>query len=83
MEKHFDAGIPSVDLSDFLSGNEQQKAAFVKAIGEAYQQIGFVAVKNHGIGDQLIEELYSNVKAFFNLPEDQKMKYEVPGIGGQ
>ncbi|MEN9976338.1 MAG: hypothetical protein RIR36_498, partial [Bacteroidota bacterium] len=46
--------IPVVDLADFLSGDAAKKASFVKALGTAYETVGFVAVKNHGIPDQLI-----------------------------
>ncbi len=76
-------GIPSVDLSDFLSNDEKRKASFVKQIGEAYEEIGFVAVRNHGIEDKVIDQLYTNIKAFFNLPTAVKAKYEIEGIGGQ
>jgi len=74
--------IPVVDLADF-SGDAKKKASFVDALGKAYETVGFVAVKNHGITDQTIEELYSNTKEFFALPEDVKKKYEIPGLAGQ
>ena len=76
-------GIPSVDLSLFTSGDESQRAQFVKELGSAYENVGFVAVKNHGIDQDLINELYKQVEAFFNLPEEAKLKYEIPGIAGQ
>lgn len=76
-------GIPSVDLSLFTSGDENQRAQFVKELGSAYENVGFVAVKNHGIDQDLINELYKQVEAFFNLPEEAKLKYEIPGIAGQ
>ena len=60
--------IPVVDLSDFLSGDESLKNDFVQALGKAYETVGFVAVKNHGIPDHLIGELYEYVQQFFSLP---------------
>lgn len=75
--------IPSVDLSDFLSGDELRKQKFVKEIGEAYEEIGFVALRNHFLSDKLSENLYTDVKAFFDLPEEIKESYEIDGIGGQ
>ena len=74
--------IPVVDLAEF-AGTPQQKAAFVSALGKAYEDVGFVAVKNHGIPSQTIEGLYSNTKSFFGLPQDVKNKYEIPGLAGQ
>src|ERR1700761_5906823 len=75
--------IPVVDLAEFTSGNAQQKAAFVAALGKAYEEVGFVAVKNHGIPDATVKGLYTNTEAFFSLPQDVKKKYEIPGLAGQ
>jgi isopenicillin N synthase-like dioxygenase len=75
--------IPVVDLSDFTSGDPKRKAAFVQALGKAYEEVGFVAVKNHGIPDQLIANQYEYVQQFFSLPLDKKLHYEVPGLAGQ
>jgi isopenicillin N synthase-like dioxygenase len=68
--------IPVVDLADFLSGDPKKKSDFVQAIGNAYEEVGFVAVKNHGIPDVLIADLYKYVQQFFSLPQEQKRKYE-------
>ncbi|WP_313214333.1 2-oxoglutarate and iron-dependent oxygenase domain-containing protein [Soonwooa sp.] len=75
--------IPSVDLRDFLSDDPVRKQKFVNEIGKAYEDIGFVALKGHFLDDQLVENLYSEVRNFFNLPLETKAKYEIPGIGGQ
>ncbi len=75
--------IPSVDLSDFISGDASRKQKFVDAIGKAYEEIGFVALKGHFLDDTLVENLYTEVKNFFSLPLETKQKYEIPGIGGQ
>ena len=75
--------IPVVDLADFLSGNAQQKAAFVQELGKAYEEVGFVAVKNHGIPDALIADQYEHVQQFFALPLEKKLTYEIPGLAGQ
>lgn len=75
--------IPSVDLRDFLSDDINRKNKFVQDIGAAYSQIGFVALKGHFLDDNLVENLYQEVRNFFNLPLETKSKYEIPGIGGQ
>ncbi len=75
--------IPSVDLSDFLSGNAAKKNQFVQSLGKAYEEVGFVAVKNHGIPDKLIADLYKFVQQFFSLPLHQKKEYEIKGLAGQ
>lgn len=75
--------IPVVDLSDFTGGDPKKKAAFVEELGKAYEDVGFVAVKNHGIPDALIEDLYKYVQQFFSLPSDKKRDYEIPELAGQ
>lgn len=75
--------IPSVDLRDFLSDDPVRKQNFVNEIGKAYEDIGFVALKGHFLNDQLVGDLYREVRNFFNLPLEVKEQYEIPGIGGQ
>ena len=75
--------IPVVNLADFLSGDPQLKQQFVQQLGKAYEEVGFVAVKNHGIPDDLIAEMYKQVQQFFSLPIDRKKQYEIPELAGQ
>ena len=75
--------IPVVDLSDFLSGDQSRKQKFVQELGKAYEEVGFVAVKNHGIPDDLIADLYKYVQQFFSLPTETKLSYEKKELAGQ
>ncbi len=75
--------IPTVDLAEFMSGDPKKKADFVQQLGKAYEEVGFVAVKNHGIPDELIGDLYKYVQQFFSLPLEQKRNYEDPELAGQ
>ncbi len=75
--------IPSADLRDFVSADPDRKAAFVEQIGGAFENIGFVALSGHFLSDELVDDLYAQVKAFFQLPEGIKSRYEIKGIGGQ
>ena len=77
------ATIPTVDLSDFKSGDSIKKKKFAEQLGTAFETVGFVAVKNHGIPDELIEDLYKHVQQFFSLPLEHKKKYELPELAGQ
>ena len=75
--------IPNVDLQDFVSGDPQRKQKFITEIGNAFEQIGFVALSGHFLPDTLVDDLYTEVKNFFNLPQEIKDTYEIEGIGGQ
>jgi isopenicillin N synthase-like dioxygenase len=75
--------IPSVDLLQFSGGSSEDKAQFVERLGRAYEEVGFVAVENHGISKELINSMYSAVQGFFALPLEKKRGYEIPSLAGQ
>ncbi len=75
--------IPSLDLNHFRKGSPEQKNEFVNQLGRAWNDIGFVAVKNHGLDEKIRQHLYDAVQQFFSLPDDVKVKYEDPKIQGQ
>ena len=75
--------IPAVDLADFTSGNLELKEKFINELGKAYEEVGFVAVKNHGVPANLIADLYKYVQQFFSLPITKKREYEIPELAGQ
>jgi len=75
--------IPVVDLSKFTEGNTRQRNAFVKKLGKAFHELGFVGVKNHGVSQQLIDDFYAASKAFFALPTKVKRGYEIKELAGQ
>lgn len=75
--------IPSVNLQDFLSEDKSRNKKFIKEIGSAFEDIGFVALSGHFLSDELVKDLYSEVRNYFNLPQEVKDSYEIIGIGGQ
>ena len=80
MEKN---SIPSVNLADFLSSDINKKNNFVESIGKAFEEIGFVALDGHFLDSNFNEKLYKEIRSFFDLPQEIKNKYEIPGISGQ
>lgn len=75
--------VPSLDLADFTSGDPVRKNKFIQDLGAAYNNIGFVAIRNHYLTDDLSEKLYGTIKKFFAQPDPVKQKYEIPGLAGQ
>ena len=75
--------IPRLDLETYVNGNAEQRKHFSEAIGQAFNQTGFVTITNHGLSKELIDNLYKQVKAVFDLPEQVKLKYEKPELAGQ
>ncbi len=75
--------VPAVDLMDFTGNDSMLKNNFVQTLGDAFKNIGFVAVKNHGLSDVMTDNLYRSIKEFFVLPEAIKLNYELKNLGGQ
>lgn len=75
--------IPVVDLEHFIKGTSEEKVQFASMLGKAFEEVGFVSVKNHGISNVLIDELYAAVHQFFLLPDSDKRSYEIFGLAGQ
>ncbi len=82
MPKLYDE-IPSLDLHHFTKGDKASKSQFVEDLGRAYADIGFVAIKNHGLSEELTKNLYKTIQQFFELPDETKGKYEFTELFGQ
>jgi isopenicillin N synthase-like dioxygenase len=75
--------VPSLDLANFTKGNTEERKRFVSELGAAYNNIGFVAIRNHYLTEELSAQLYAAIKKFFGLPDAVKKKYELPELEGQ
>jgi isopenicillin N synthase-like dioxygenase len=75
--------VPSLDLADFTGGDPIKRKKFVADLGAAYNNIGFVAIRNHYLTDDLSARLYEMIKNFFALPDSVKQRYEIEGLAGQ
>ena len=74
--------IPVVDLNDWTRGGES-RAKFIREVGESLTAIGFFAVRNHGVPDELTQRAYQVAKAFFHLPPAEKTKHHNAKVHGQ
>ncbi|CAF2232824.1 unnamed protein product, partial [Brassica napus] len=59
--------LPFIDISS------PEKISTAQLIRKACLEHGFFYVKNHGISEELMEEVFRESKSFFNLPLDEKM----------
>jgi len=75
--------IPVLDLADYLSGDEEKRQRFIQGFGKAYSEIGFAAIDNHGIPQDLIDKYYGLVEQFYAMPVETKLKYEKIEYAGQ
>lgn len=75
--------IPSVNMADFLSTDNNRRIKFINEFGNAFKDIGFASVANHNISYELVEQFYEQSRLFFKLPTKIKEKYIIKGAGGQ
>ncbi|KAF8595138.1 Clavaminate synthase-like protein [Ceratobasidium sp. AG-I] len=67
--------IPIIDITDLSNGTNPAQVA--NAIRDACVHVGFFYVKNHGIDDQIIENVVKVSKQFFDLPDEEKTKLDI------
>ena len=75
--------VPTLDLSKFISGIDEERKAFSDDLGHSFNQTGFAIIKNHGLKKELTDELYKVIKEFFDLEDEKKIKYYFPDLYGQ
>lgn len=51
-------------------------------LGRSFEEYGFAIIRDHGIPADLIERAETLSKRFFDLPQETKRAYHVPGGGG-
>lgn len=75
--------IAKVDYHDFISGDENKRAQFIKEFGDSFANMGFAIVSNHGVTEEEKQALYQVSETFFNMPDEIKLKYHDKGNAGQ
>lgn len=66
-----DGSLPIIDLS-LLGGTNQQRQVLALSLAEACLHTGFFYIREHGIATELIDRVFRESHALFNLPENQK-----------
>ncbi|MGN7998082.1 isopenicillin N synthase family dioxygenase [Sphingomonas sp. 22176] len=65
-----------------LAAQANDPEGFAQAFGGSFQRFGFAVVRDHGVPQELIERAWTLTKTFFDLPEEEKRGYFLPGGGG-
>ncbi|MBP6628603.1 MAG: isopenicillin N synthase family oxygenase [Kofleriaceae bacterium] len=74
--------IPVVDLHDWHAGGERRQH-FATAVGDALADLGFFAVRGHGIAEALSQDAYAVARRFFAADPAAKARYHRAGAAGQ
>ncbi|XP_021958689.2 UPF0676 protein C1494.01 [Folsomia candida] len=77
-----DSTIPVVDLSPLAGKYEDLNDAvfgqLVEKVGQAFNEVGFVYIVNHGVDMDKIEHIHKLSKGFFTMSAATKNKYKKP-----
>ncbi|TVY34735.1 putative 2-oxoglutarate-dependent dioxygenase [Lachnellula occidentalis] len=66
--------IPVIDVSNIFSPDLEARKAVAAEIRQACINIGFFYVQNHGIPQELVDEVFEWGKKFFDLTFEEKME---------
>lgn len=66
------ATLPIIDISGLSSANIADRKAVGAALRAACLDKGFFYIKNHGVSEALVSDVFSEAAAFFALPSEQK-----------
>ena len=69
--------IPIIDLAPLLEGTRSGCEQVAAAIDDAYTNVGFAYLVNHGVAQSLIDGLFNASAQFHALPRADKMAIEV------
>lgn len=67
--------IPIIDFSGIYHGTEEDKKRISLEIDQAARTSGFLVIKGHGVSKTIIDNAWKDTKDFFDLSEEEKMKY--------
>ncbi|KAL6878575.1 hypothetical protein J3F83DRAFT_239395 [Trichoderma novae-zelandiae] len=69
---HQHSSIPVIDLAPARSGSGEDVQTVAKELYQAFKNVGFAYVKNHGVPEDVVEEAFRWSRQFFNLPQSDK-----------
>ncbi len=69
--------VPVIDVAPLRSGSPAGVATVAAAIGAAARDIGFFAIRNHGVDAALREAMFAAAARFFALPVEEKCRVAI------
>ena len=67
--------VPILDLA--RARHPSTKPIFLSSLRDALLTVGFFYIKNTGIDDSLIQDVVEQGRAFFDLPQEEKLKIQM------
>ena len=77
--------IPVIDLTGLTAGDVALRKSTAMSMREAFEDFGFIYLKNHGVPQSAVDELFARSIAFFDLTQTTKAQasgYRGAGLSG-
>lgn len=76
MSENSPLALPVIDFAR-LTGSAPQRKEWLEELGRAAREVGFFYLINHGIDQQLTTSVSQTARAFFALPQEEKLKVQM------
>jgi isopenicillin N synthase-like dioxygenase len=76
-----DNAFQTFDLGRFETAAPSERTRLGAQVDAICRTTGFLAITQHGVPQEVIDAVWSEAKAFFDLPPDQKLKARAPRKG--
>lgn len=73
--------IPFLDVGPYFAGDEDALEPLAARLRDIQQNIGFYYIVNHGVPRTAIRTAFAELRRFFALPDEEKMKLKPVGAG--
>src|SRR3954469_23923593 len=73
---------PMADSIPTLDARSTEDVQFARDLSAAYEEYGFVIIRNHAIEKHVIDRCLECFRRFFALPVEEKRRYQLPRGGG-
>lgn len=64
--------VPQIDVGPLIHADERARRRVGDAVRDACCDVGFFYIRNHGIEQAVIDDLFQQMARFFALPDDRK-----------
>ena len=74
--------IPIISFADFTSGDTTTRMAAATSVRRALEEFGFLYLRDHGVPQSVVDELFARAQEFFALSPNAKARaagYSPPG----
>ena len=72
---------PVFDLGAFEKADAERKRELGKQVDAICRTTGFLAIRNHGVPQAIIDAVWGKAHAFFDLPPEERLPAAMQNLG--